>query len=77
MEGLLGAIAEKLRTAEQIYEVLVPFERYGLMSEMRRRGRVLSETHTEEGTLLRLALKTEDLQPLQSRCGHSLQFVKI
>ena len=77
MEGLLGAIAKKLRTAEQIYEVLVPFERYGLMSEMRRRGRVLSETHTEEGTLLRLALKTEDLQPLQSRCGHSLQFVKI
>ncbi|MBR6525561.1 MAG: GTPase HflX [Clostridia bacterium] len=69
IDTLLSAIARHIRAAEQIFEVLVPFSEYRMVSELHGKGRVLDETYEDNGTRIRIALKQEDLGQLSARYG--------
>jgi len=58
-DTLLAAIARELRRAEQQLTLLVPFDRYGVIAEMRRKGRVLEETYEENGTKVTVMLPAD------------------
>ncbi|HZE65873.1 MAG TPA: GTPase HflX, partial [Sporichthyaceae bacterium] len=51
--GLLGAISAAIPRPEVVVDVLVPYDRGGLISRVHEHGDVLVEEHTGEGTRLR------------------------
>jgi GTP-binding protein HflX len=53
IDGLLAAIAADLPRPEVEVEVLLPYDRGNLVSRVHQHGDVLTEEHTETGTLLR------------------------
>ena len=52
LDDLLHAIAEALRVRERMIRILVPFERYAIIGEIRQSGRILEESHQNNGTLI-------------------------
>ena len=50
LEELSQVIAQNLRSREQKVVVMVPFDKYAMISEMRSMGRVLEEEYTDIGT---------------------------
>ncbi len=70
---LLDAIAFFLRKQERAHALLVPFERYSLLGEIRKHGRILEETHSEEGTLIKIQLNNPAFQRLKSLYGELFQ----
>ncbi len=61
VDALLAAV-EKTLSAQQVrVELLVPYHRYEAMSLIRNVGRILSEEHTEQGTLVCAMLEERDL----------------
>ena len=50
IDDLLAAIAKALRGSECKVSVLVPFDQYAVIGEIRQQGRVLSEEYLENGT---------------------------
>ena len=69
IDTLLSAIARHIRAAEQVFEVLVPFSEYRMVSDLHNKGRVLEESYEDNGTRIRIALKPEDLGQLSARYG--------
>lgn len=69
IDTLLSAIARHIRAAEQVFEVLVPFSEYRMVSDLHNKGRVLEESYEDNGTRIRIALKQEDLGQLSARYG--------
>ena len=69
MDTLLSAIARHIRAAEQVFEVMVPFSEFKMVSDLHKKGRVLEETYEETGTRVKIALKQEDLGQLSSKYG--------
>ena len=69
IDTLLSAIARHIRAAEQVFEVLVPFSEYRMVSDLHNKGRVLDESYEDNGTRIRIALKQEDLGQLSARYG--------
>ncbi|NLD51833.1 MAG: GTPase HflX [Clostridiales bacterium] len=77
IDKLLSEIARQLRLREQPYLLLVPFSQYSMLNDLRSLGRVLSEEHRMDGTLVRAMLdksawgrlcsRYEDLKPLESQ----------
>jgi GTP-binding protein HflX len=53
IDGLLAAVAADLPRPEVEVEVLLPYDRGGLVSRVHQHGDVLAEEHTESGTRLR------------------------
>jgi GTP-binding protein HflX len=53
IDGLLAAIAADLPRPDVEVEVLLPYDRGGLVSRVHQHGDVLAEEHTETGTRLR------------------------
>ena len=66
---LLDAIAALLRRQGRIHTLLIPFDRYSLLGEIRRQGRIIKETHGDEGTLVRIRLNHPAYQRLMSLYG--------
>ena len=61
VDELLAAV-EKTLSAQQVrVELLVPYHRYDAMALIRGVGRILSEEHTEQGTLVCAMLEERDL----------------
>lgn len=61
VDALLAAV-EKALSAQQVrVELLVPYHRYEAMALIRSVGRILSEEHTEQGTLVCAMLEERDL----------------
>ena len=56
IDHLLAAIAKELRKAEQQLTLLVPFSQYGVLSELRQKGRVLEETYEDTGSRVTVML---------------------
>ena len=56
MEELLSAITDILRRREQVAEIFVPFHSYQANAEIHRLGRVLWQTHEENGTRMRVRM---------------------
>ena len=69
LDELLMAIAKVLREQERPYEVFVPFSQYQLQNELRQMGRILSEEHQAEGTLVTAMLDHAAVGKLESKYG--------
>ena len=69
LDELKQKIAEALQESHMPVTFRIPFSRYGLLSEIRPLGRVLSETHTDSGTELLLMIAREDAERLMKKYG--------
>ena len=69
MEQLFAAIAKELRAAETKVTLLVPFARYGLIGELRQKGRVLEETYEETGTRVTVMLPPDAAGQIGAKYG--------
>jgi GTP-binding protein HflX len=54
VDGLLQALADRLRTLGRIVELLVPYDRGDVLAAVHREGEVLVETHEEAAARLRV-----------------------
>jgi GTPase len=54
MDGLLDALSDRLRALDDVVELLVPFDRGDVVAAVHREGEVLTESHEDEGTRLRV-----------------------
>ena len=67
LENLLQAIARELRSRECKVSVLVPFDQYAVIGEMRQLGRVVNEEHLENGTQVTVMLEPAAYGRLMAR----------
>ena len=56
IDGLLAAVADRLRALTNVVELVVPFDRGDVLAAIHREGEVLVETPGEEGMRLRARL---------------------
>ena len=47
----------------------IPFSRYGILSEIRPLGRVITENHTDTGTEITLMIAEEDAEKMIRKYG--------
>ena len=73
LDLLLDAIAKLLRSRECAYDIFVPFSQYSLLSDMRALGRILSEEHQPEGSLVWVMLDKPSLGKLEAKYGGLIQ----
>lgn len=73
MEALCAAIAREIRKTERKMTLLVPFSRYGVVSELRQSGRVTAETHEAEGARITVMLPEEDAARIAARYGDMIR----
>ena len=67
VDRLLAEAARQLRGAEKKLTLLVPFARYGVVNELRGKGRVLSEVHEDTGTKITVMLGPEAAGQISAR----------
>ncbi|HXX91937.1 MAG TPA: GTPase HflX [Acidimicrobiales bacterium] len=53
---LLRSIGDRLRAADRVVELVVPFERGDVLAAVHREGEVVDETHEEGGTIVHVVL---------------------
>ncbi len=73
IDRLLAAIAKELRKAEQEMTLLVPFAQYGVINELRQKGRVLSENYEDNGTRVTVMLPQDAAGQIAARYGDMIQ----
>ncbi len=56
LDALVGAIGDRLRVADTVVDLLVPFERGDVLAAVHREGEVMTEEHGEDGTAVRVVL---------------------
>jgi len=61
VEDLLAAIGERLRALTKVVELVVPYDRGGVVAALHRHGEVLSEDHEESATRVRVRLDASDV----------------
>ncbi len=69
LEDLKAKIAEVLQESHRPVTFMIPFSRYGILSEIRPLGRVITENHTDTGTELTLMIAGEDAERLIKKYG--------
>ena len=62
IEDLLKTIAQVLREREQVFQLFVPFQQYQALGELRKLGRIVEETHQDNGTRVMVRLKAAAAQ---------------
>lgn len=67
MEDLLAAIGNHLRAREATLRLKVPFSQYGVINEIRQKGRVLDEQYDEDGTVVTAALPQDAAGQIAAR----------
>ena len=72
LEELAGKIAAQLQQTFAPVTFFLPFSQYGVLSQIRPLGRVVSESYTDEGTELTVMLSAEDRDRLVSRYGRDI-----
>ena len=72
LEDLKQKIAETLQASHKPVTFRIPFSRYGLLSEIRPLGRVITEIHTDTGTELTLMIASEDAERLVKKYGSEI-----
>ncbi|MCB2224566.1 MAG: GTPase HflX [Actinobacteria bacterium] len=65
LDGLLATLEERLSPASVDIDVLVPYDRTGLVAEAHRVGEVLSETHEAGGTRLVARIPAAEAGPFR------------
>ncbi len=73
VDALLAAIAKELRKTEQKLTLLVPFSRYGVIAELRQKGRVTEEEHLDTGTRVTVMLPGDAAGQIAARYGDMIQ----
>ncbi|HWP21914.1 MAG TPA: GTPase HflX [Candidatus Cryosericum sp.] len=58
---LLAAIEEALSKTQVKVELVVPYEKYDAMQEIRQAGTILSETHEEDGTHISIMMNESEM----------------
>lgn len=56
LDELMDAIARQLRVGEKTFQMLVPFAQYGVIGELRQKGRIEKEEYRDDGALLTVTL---------------------
>jgi GTP-binding protein HflX len=56
VEELLRAMGDRLRSADRIVELVVPFERGDVLAAVHREGEVVDESHSEGATVVHVVL---------------------
>jgi GTP-binding protein HflX len=56
LEDLLRAIGDRLRAADRVVELVVPFDRGDVLAAVHREGEVLGESHGEAATVVHVVL---------------------
>ena len=56
MEELVRTLGDRLRSADRVVELLVPFERGDVLAAVHREGEVVDETHGEGATVVHVVL---------------------
>jgi len=69
METLLLEVERALNSMRQTVELLIPYGKYEALSLIRTEGRLLSEEHTDEGTLVTAQLDETALHKLKRVLG--------
>ena len=69
LEELKAKIAETLQASHRPVTFRIPFSRYGILSEIRPLGRVITENHTDTGTEITLMIAEEDAERLMRKYG--------
>ena len=69
LDELASKIAEQIQQTFAPVTFFLPFSQYGVLSQIRPLGRVVSESYTDEGTELTVMLSAEDRDRLVSRYG--------
>ena len=69
---LKDAIAEAIQETYVPVTFMIPFSRYGILSEIHAAGRVISETHTDEGTEITVMISGEDAGRLARKYGSEI-----
>ena len=69
LDDLLAKIAETLQATHRPVTFVVPFSRYGILSEIRPLGRVIMEEHTDTGTELTLYIAQSDAERIIRKYG--------
>ncbi len=70
--GAILAIAEAIQETYVPVTFMIPFSRYGILSEIHAAGRVISETHTDEGTEITVMISGEDAGRLARKYGSEI-----
>ncbi len=61
VDDLLAAIGERLRALTKVVELVVPYDRGGVVAALHRYGEVVSEDHEDVATRLRVRLAASDV----------------
>ena len=72
LDDLKDAIAEAIQETYVPVTFMSPFSRYGILSEIHAAGRVISETHTDEGTEITVMISGEDAGRLARKYGSEI-----
>ncbi|HYA69428.1 MAG TPA: GTPase HflX, partial [Acidimicrobiales bacterium] len=56
LPGLLQALGDRLRSADRVVELVVPFDRGDVLAAVHREGEVFGESHGEGGTVVHVVL---------------------
>lgn len=72
LDDLKDAIAEAIQETYVPVTFMIPFSRYGILSEIHAAGRVISETHTDEGTEITVMISGEDAGRLARKYGSEI-----
>jgi GTP-binding protein HflX len=73
LDRLLSAIAGELRKKEQQLTLLVPFDRYAVMGELRQKGRVTEENYEDTGTRVTVMLPADAAGQIGAKYGDLIQ----
>ena len=68
--ALLTLVEQTLNKAQIRVELFIPYQRYDVMTTLRSMGRILSETHQEQGTLVEAMLEEGDLWRIRRQLGN-------
>ncbi|MBR2853305.1 MAG: GTPase HflX [Clostridia bacterium] len=69
LDELRAKIAESLQATHRPVTFSIPFTNYGILSEIRPLGRVISEEHTDTGTEITLFIAWEDAERMIRKYG--------
>lgn len=72
VEGLLQAVAAQLRGAESKLRLRVPFDQFGVLNDLRSKGRILEESYEDTGVIVTVMVKGEAAGQLSARYGQLL-----
>ncbi|MBQ9263296.1 MAG: GTPase HflX [Clostridia bacterium] len=72
MDELFAAIEKHLRAAEKQLTLLVPFAQYGVINELRQKGKVIDERYEDAGTRVTVLLPQNAAGQVAARYGQMI-----